>query len=38
MSEFWEMYKKKVADGADKLSKPPKDVPQNILWLKAYVS
>jgi hypothetical protein len=38
MSEFWEMYKKRVADGANKLSKPPKDVSQNILWLKAYVS
>lgn len=38
MSEFWEMYKKRVAEGADKLSKPPKDIPQNILWLKAYVS
>lgn len=38
MSEFWEMYKKRVAEGADKLSKPPKDVDQNILWLKAYVN
>jgi len=38
MSEFWEMYKKRVAEGADKLSKPPKDVNQHILWLKAYVS
>jgi hypothetical protein len=38
MSEFWEMYKKRVAEGADKLSKPPKEVGQNILWLKAYVS
>jgi hypothetical protein len=37
MSEFWEKYKKNVAEGANKLSKPPKDVPQNILWLKAYV-
>jgi hypothetical protein len=38
MSEFWEMYKKRVAEGSNKLSKPPKDVDQNILWLKAYVS
>jgi ribosomal protein L27 len=38
MSEFWDMYKKKVAEGADKLSKPPKDVSQNILWLKAYAT
>jgi hypothetical protein len=38
MSEFWEMYKKRVAEGANKLSKPPKDVSQNILWLKAYVN
>jgi hypothetical protein len=38
MSEFWEMYKKRVAEGADRLSKPPKDVEQNILWLKAYVT
>ena len=37
MSEFWENYKKNVAEGANKLSKPPKDVSQNILWLKAYV-
>jgi hypothetical protein len=37
MSEFWENYKKNVAEGAEKLSKPPKDVSQNILWLKAYV-
>jgi hypothetical protein len=38
MSEFWEMYKKRVAEGAGKLSKPPKEVDQNILWLKAYVN
>jgi pyruvate-formate lyase-activating enzyme len=38
MSEFWEMYKKRVAEGAERLSKPPKEVEQNILWLKAYVS
>jgi hypothetical protein len=38
MSEFWEMYKKRVKEGADKLSKPPKNVEQNIIWLKAYVS
>ena len=38
MSEFWDMYKKKVVEGADKLSKPPKEVGQNILWLKAYVT
>ena len=37
MSEFWENYKKNVAEGASKLSKPPKDVSQQILWLKAYV-
>jgi len=37
MSEFWEMYKKRVDEGSNKLSKPPKDVSQNILWLKAYV-
>lgn len=37
MSEFWEMYKKQVDEGADKLSAPPKDVDQHILWLKAYV-
>lgn len=38
MSKFWEDYKKRVEDGADKLSKPPKDVDQHILWLKAYVT
>ena len=38
MSEFWDFYKKRVADGATKLSAPPKEVSQNILWLKAYVS
>ena len=38
MSTFWEEYKKRVAEGASKLSPLPKDVPQNILWLKAYVS
>jgi hypothetical protein len=37
MSEFWEMYKKRVAEGAERLPKPPKEVGQNILWLKAYV-
>jgi hypothetical protein len=38
MSEFWDIYKKRVAEGADRLSKPPKEVEQNILWLKAYVT
>jgi hypothetical protein len=38
MSTFWETYKKQVEEGADKLSKPPKDISQHILWLKAYVS
>lgn len=38
MSEFWEYYKKRVAEGAERLSKPPKDVDQHILWLKAYVT
>lgn len=38
MSEFWDTYKKRVAEGAEKLSKPPKGVEQNILWLKAYVN
>jgi DNA-directed RNA polymerase subunit N (RpoN/RPB10) len=38
MSDFWETYKKRVAEGADRLSAPPKEAPQNILWLKAYVS
>jgi hypothetical protein len=37
MSDFWDNYKKRVAEGANKLSKPPKDVSQQILWLKAYV-
>jgi len=37
MSEFWEMYKKRVAEGSNKLSKPPNNVSQNILWLKSYV-
>jgi len=37
MSEFWEKYKERVAEGAEKLPKPPKEVDQNILWLKAYV-
>lgn len=37
MSEFWDMYKKRVAEGAGKLSAPPKEISQNILWLKAYV-
>ena len=38
MSTFWDDYKKRVAEGANRLSTPPKDVGQNILWLKAYVS
>lgn len=38
MSTFWDEYKKRVADGADRLSAPPKEVEQNILWLKAYVT
>ena len=38
MSEFWEMYKKRVAEDADKLPHPPKEVGQHILWLKASVS
>ena len=38
MSEFWDIYKKRVAEGADKLSTPPKEVDQHILWLKAYVT
>jgi hypothetical protein len=38
MSEFWDIYKKRVAEGADRLSNPPKEVEQNILWLKAYVT
>lgn len=38
MSTFWEEYKKRVAEGADRLSAPPKEVEQNILWLKAYVT
>jgi hypothetical protein len=37
MSEFWEMYKKRVAEGAERLSSPPKEVGQHILWLKASV-
>ena len=38
MSEFWDIYKMRVSEGAEKLSKPPKEVEQNILWLKAYVN
>ena len=38
MSTFWEDYKKRVAEGANKLSTPPKEIDQNILWLKAYVT
>jgi hypothetical protein len=38
MATFWETYKARVAEGAEKLSKPPKEVEQSILWLKAYVS
>jgi hypothetical protein len=38
MSTFWDDYKKRVAEGANRLSTPPKEVGQNILWLKAYVS
>jgi hypothetical protein len=38
MSDFWEMYKKRVNEGSDRLPSPPKEVGQNILWLKAYVS
>ena len=38
MSTFWEEYRKRVTEGALKLSTPPKDIPQNILWLKAYVT
>jgi transcription initiation factor IIE alpha subunit len=35
MSDFWEMYKKRVSEGANKLPSPPKEVDQHILWLKA---
>jgi hypothetical protein len=38
MSEFWEMYKNRVAEGANKLPSPPNEVGQNILWLKASVT
>jgi hypothetical protein len=38
MGEFWDIYKKRVAEGADKLPPPPKEVDQHILWLKAYVT
>jgi hypothetical protein len=38
MSTFWDNYKKRVAEGANRLSTPPKEVDQHILWLKAYVS
>jgi len=37
MSDFWEMYKKRVEDGATKLPAPPKEIGQNLIWLKAYV-
>jgi hypothetical protein len=37
MSEFWDFYKKRVEEGAVKLSPRPNEVDQNILWLKAYV-
>jgi len=37
MSDFWEMYKKRVEEGATKLPAPPKEIGQNLIWLKAYV-
>ncbi len=38
MSDFWNQYTKRVEEGAQKLSAPPKEVSQNLLWLKAYVN
>lgn len=38
MSTFWEIYTERVAEGAVKLEPLPKEIPQHILWLKAYVA
>jgi len=38
MSTFWETYKKRVEEGAIKLEPLPKEIPQHILWLKAFVA
>lgn len=38
MSEFWEIYKKRVAESAGRLPEPPKEISQNVLWLKAAIT
>lgn len=32
---FYESYRERVKEGASKLDKAPKEIPQNILWLKS---
>ena len=32
---FYETYRERVKEGALKLDKAPKEIPQNILWLKS---
>jgi hypothetical protein len=34
---FYETYRERVKEGALKLDKAPKEIPQNILWLKSIV-
>jgi len=34
---FYDTYRERVKEGAAKLDKAPKEVPQNILWLKSMV-
>ena len=34
---FYEIYREKVKEEAIKLDKAPKEIPQNILWLKSIV-
>lgn len=33
----YEIYRESVKEGASKLQKAPKEIPQNILWLKSIV-
>jgi hypothetical protein len=37
MSNFWETYTKKVEEGSAELTNLPKEIDQNLIWLKAFV-
>jgi hypothetical protein len=38
MSEFWNAYRTRVEEGANRLPAPPKEVDQSVLWMKAYIT